>query len=160
MKPFLLPILFAVALLSACNPLMPEELTVEPSPTALQEQDPKVVDAPAYTSGALQEYSSTAYAEALRDGKTVILDFHANWCPVCRQNAPHIKKAFEGSQQQTVVGFIVNYDTETTLLEQFGVSMQSTLVKVRGSEPARAEKIDAIGPGPLTQEQVSSFIQS
>lgn len=132
-------------------PAPQEEPTQQPSPVQKQRS---------YRAGVIQTYSSTSYAEALADGKTVVIDFHASWCPICAANAPGIRAAFESTANQNVVGFIADYDIETALENQFGVSSQSTLVKVRGSDPKNAAKVGTLGPGPLTQEQVVAFIQS
>lgn len=156
MKFTLIPALLGVTVLSACNGQVSQKQPVEPAPVAEQQQVAKA----SYKAGAIQKYTSAAYAQALADGKTVVIDFHADWCSTCAANAPGIKAAFESTGNTNVVGFIADYDTETTLLGQFKVSMQSTLVKVRGNDPQSAQKIDTLGPGPLTQEQVVAFIQS
>lgn len=127
------------------------QVAQEPEPTPTQRS---------YTAGVIQTYHPTAYAEALADGKTVVIDFHASWCPICAANAPGIRAAFESTANPNVVGFIADYDTETALENQFGVSSQSTLVKVRGSDPQNAKNVGILGPGPLAQQQVEAFIQS
>jgi len=129
-------------------------------PVPVQKQPEPEAKQRSYTAGAIQTYSATAYAEALADGKTVVLDFHASWCPICAANAPGIRAAFESTANPNVVGFIADYDKETALENQFGVSSQSTLVKVRGNDPQSATKVSTLGPGPLTQEQVATFIRS
>lgn len=181
---------FSLLFLSACNGFVSQQpqgtpdrnepapqVAQEPEPVPAMQQEPEQTPPPtqqaepvrqteptptqrSYRAGAIQAYSQTAYAEALADGKTVVLDFHADWCPVCAANAPGIRAAFESTSNANVVGFIANYDTETALENQFGVSSQSTLVKVRGSDPKSAKKVSTLGPGPLTQEQVAAFIQS
>jgi len=183
MKFFSLPVAAAALLVfSACNGYVSKQTqdvpsSDEPTPQVAQEPmqtPPPVIEQPvpaqkqpepvakqrSYTAGAIQTYSPTAYAEALADGKTVVLDFHASWCPTCVKNAPGIRAAFESTNNANVVGFIADYDKETALENQFGVSSQSTLVKVRGSDPQSATKVSTLGPGPLTQEQVATFIQS
>ncbi|PIQ75826.1 hypothetical protein COU78_00450 [Candidatus Peregrinibacteria bacterium CG10_big_fil_rev_8_21_14_0_10_49_24] len=181
-KFFSLPLaVSALVLLSACQgPLSRQtqdapprneptpQVTQEPTPTVVAEQEP--VQTPpsqkpaptqrSYKAGAIQQYSPAAYAEALADGKDVIIDFHASWCPICAANAPGIRAAFESTANPNVVGFIADYDIETALENQFGVSSQSTLVKVRGGEPKNAVKVGTIGPGPITQQQMEVFIQA
>lgn len=155
MKLSIIPVLLGVTLLSACNRQLSQKEPLQQPPAAQQQQAPQAT----YQAGAIQDYTPAAYAQALEDGKTVVLDFHASWCPTCAANAPGIRAAFESTNNIDVVGFIADYDKETALENQFGVSTQSTLVKVRGSDPKSARKIDVLGPGPLTQEQVAAFIQ-
>lgn len=155
MKHFFFPTVLGTVLLAACSGQVSQQQP-DPSPVVPRVQ----VAQESYRAGALQTYSSTAYAEALSDGKTVIIDFHADWCEICVKNFPYIRAAFEHTSNPNVVGFKANYDTETALENQFGVTMQSTLVKVRGNSPEIAEKVSTLGPGPLTQEQIEAFIQS
>lgn len=153
---FSIPVVLGTVFLTACSGPVSQQRPAEPTPVAPKAQ---VTQEP-YHAGALQTYSPTAYAGALADGKTVIIDFHADWCDICAKNFPHIRAAFENTSHPNVVGFKANYDTETALENQFGVTMQSTLVKVHGNSPETAEKVSTLGPGPLTQEQVEAFIQS
>lgn len=150
----------SIVFLSACQGAVsqktPDNIPPSNEPTAQQPSQ----NQSSYEAGAIQAYSPTVYAEALADGKTVIIDFHASWCPTCAANAPGIRAAFESTANPNVVGFIADYDIETALENQFGVSSQSTLVKVRGSDPSSAKKVSTLGPGPLTQQQVETFIQS
>lgn len=163
-KLFILPVASAgFLLLSACQGLLSQQ---PPTQTRPPTQQPAIVrqEEPAptqrsYKAGTIQTYSPVAYAEALADGKDVIIDFHANWCAICAANAPGIRAAFKSAKHANVVGFIADYDKETALENQFGVSTQSTLVKVRGGDPKSATKIGTLGPGPLTQQQVEAFIQ-
>lgn len=172
----------SLLVLSACNGYVSQQPQDtpdrnEPAPQVASEPEPTQTPPPAqqpepvgqaepaptqrsYRAGAIQQYSPVAYAEALADGKTVVIDFHASWCPICAANAPGIRAAFESTNNENVVGFIADYDKEVALENQFGVSSQSTLVKVRGSDPKNAAKVGTLGPGPLTQEQVATFIQS
>lgn len=146
---------FGAVLLTACNGQTSQRQSAEP-PVARQKQVTQAL----YRAGTLQEYTPAAYAQALADGKTAILDFHADWCEICVKNFPYINAAFESTSNPNVVGFKANYDIETALENQFGVTTQSTLVKVRGNDPQSAKKVGTLGPGPLTQEQVEAFIQS
>lgn len=152
---FVISVVLGTVFLTACSGQLSQQ-PVEPSPVAPKAQ---VAQEP-YHAGAIQQYSPVAYAAALADGKTVIIDFHASWCPICAANAPGIRAAFESTANPNAVGFIADYDKETALENQFGVSSQSTLVKVRGSDPQNAKNVGILGPGPLTQQQVEAFIRS
>ncbi|OGK28012.1 hypothetical protein A3C28_02785 [Candidatus Roizmanbacteria bacterium RIFCSPHIGHO2_02_FULL_39_9] len=80
------------------------------------------------------EFKKGEYDEALKSGKIIFLDFYANWCPICRGEAPEIQSGFDSLTSDKVIGFRVNYnDTETDddekkLAEDFGVTYQHTKV--------------------------------
>lgn len=56
-----------------------------------------------------------------------ILFFHAPWCPQCRQLEADIKA---GPLPADTTIFKVDYDTNQTLRQKYGVTIQTTLVKV------------------------------
>ncbi|QQR83998.1 thioredoxin family protein [Candidatus Peregrinibacteria bacterium] len=92
-------------------------------------------DVMSYVSGMTQPYQLAAYNQAVQDGKTVLLDFYANWCPICRANAPSLKSA---AGQTDAIVFTVDYDNEAALKKQLGVTSQSTYVLLKdGNEVAR-----------------------
>ncbi len=108
-----------------------------------------------YSAGAYQDFSQSAYEQALTDGKTVILDFHADWCPTCRANEPIIESVFQSNTNLNLIGFKVNYDTEIALKKIFNIASQSTIIKT--SKDAASLQL---GPGPVTVESFTAFIQS
>ncbi len=101
------------------------------------------------------DYDKAAYELALAEGKSVFLDFHATWCSTCLSNAPKIESAFERLEDDSVVGFRVNYDKEVALKREFGVNFQSTLVLIDGEGNS-----SKLGPGFVSENQVLSFLES
>lgn len=85
-------------------------------------------------------FNKTDYEKALTDNKIVFLDFFANWCPICRDEAPNLKEGFDALQTDKVVGFRVNYnDTETDedekkLAQEFGITYQHTKVILKNGK--------------------------
>jgi len=72
-------------------------------------------------------------------GKPVALVFHADWCPVCRAQAPVLKELAQTPELKPVTLYIANFDTEKTLKESLGVTHQSTIVVFKnGREIARS----------------------
>ena len=129
-----------------------------PSGTLSDQRSDSVVsnaaDDGSYTAGAYQDYSQAAYKQALADGKTVILDFHADWCSTCVQNKKIIDAAFESNTNTNLVGFQVNYDVERELKRAFNVTIQGMIIQLdAGGEIGR------LGPNPITAEQFAVFIK-
>ena len=82
-----------------------------------------------YETGAVQAFDKAKFDEAVANGEKVLLDFHADWCHVCRGNEPLIEKAVDGTD---VVSFKINYDSAQDLRAKYGVVSQSTLIVFDG----------------------------
>ncbi|MBI3485439.1 redoxin domain-containing protein [Candidatus Daviesbacteria bacterium] len=108
------------------------------------------------------EFTKNDYDKALASGKIVVLDFYANWCPICRAEAPEITSAFDSLQSEKVIGFRVNFnDSETdgdekALALQFKVPYQHTKIILKnGQEVDRI--VDSLTKDNLLQE-INKFI--
>ncbi len=79
-------------------------------------------------------FTQADYETALKTKRIIVLDFYANWCPVCKREEPNVFAAFERLNDSTIIGFRVNYkDSETdsneeALARQFGVAYQHTKI--------------------------------
>lgn len=78
----------------------------------------------ATSGGVYAEYSEAALASAEGDK---ILFFHASWCPQCRALEADIKK--QGVPEGTSI-FKVDYDNARDLRQKYGVTLQTTVVKI------------------------------
>lgn len=85
------------------------------------------------TAGAYVDYSADAVATT---PGTKILFFHAPWCPQCRSLEESIKAAMLPAG---VTIFKVDYDSNQALRQQYGVTLQTTLVKINDN----GEKIES-----------------
>jgi thioredoxin 1 len=90
-------------------------------------------------SAAINDYDADAVKKAQAAGKTVLLDFHADWCPVCRKQGPVIQGLLKEDRLKEIAAFKVNYDEEKALKKEMKVTRQSTLIVFKGAkEAARA----------------------
>ena len=78
-------------------------------------------------AGTYVEYSPEAIANA--DG-VALLFFHATWCPSCRQIESEITA---NGVPDGVTIIKVDYDTHQDLRQKYGVTIQTTFVKVDAS---------------------------
>jgi thioredoxin 1 len=92
-----------------------------------------------------REFNQEDYESALKTGKIIFLDFYANWCPICRAEAPHIHSGFDELTSDKVVGFRVNYKDDQTnkdedaLAKEFKILYQHTKVILKdGKEVLRS----------------------
>ena len=107
------------------------EPTPEPAPAAsTPTQETKQQTAPApqvkqqTAPGKYADYSASSFAST---GGTRIIFFHASWCPQCRQLDASIKA---GKVPDNVTIFKTDYDSNQTLRQKYGVTIQTTVVLV------------------------------
>ena len=78
-----------------------------------------------------QPYSAATLERMLAAGQPVVVDFHADWCPTCRAQAPIVKDLLATPELKNVTVLIADYDTELALRKSLKVANQSTLVVFR-----------------------------
>ena len=76
--------------------------------------------------------SKSNFEEIKNGGKTVLLDFYADWCGPCRMVSPIVDEIAEQNPQY-IVGKI-NVDEEPELAQQFGISLIPTLFVIKNGE--------------------------
>lgn len=93
--------------------------------------EPKVI---AGTVTKYYELDIAAMDKSMEEGKIVVLQFFANWCPKCKAQERELAAAYNELQRDDVVGFRVHYkDDQTTkehedLARKYGVASQGTTV--------------------------------
>lgn len=89
--------------------------------------------------GAELPFNQVAFDQAVKTGKPVVVDFAADWCPVCRAQKPVISAILQAPEMAGVTLFVANFDTESGLKKALRVNGQSTLVVFKaGKEVARS----------------------
>jgi thiol-disulfide isomerase/thioredoxin len=91
-------------------------------------------------AGETQPFNQELFAKAKMDGKTVLVDFHATWCPVCKKQAEAIPQVLKEEQFKEVVALTADYDMEKELKKQLKVGGQSTLVVFKGEKEVAREQ--------------------
>ena len=72
--------------------------------------------------------------EEIIGGKTVLIDFYADWCGPCRMMAPFVEE-IANERTDIVVGKI-NVDDEPELAQAFGIVSIPTLVVMKDGKVA------------------------
>jgi thioredoxin 1 len=84
-------------------------------------------------------YDAATLDRMLAAGQPVVVDFHADWCPTCRAQAPIVKDLLSTPELKNLTVLIADYDTEHALRKSLNVANQSTFVVFRqGKEVARS----------------------
>ena len=84
------------------------------------------------------EFNKKDYEQALKNNKKILLNFYANWCPLCAKEQPEAFAAFNEMHNSDIIGFRINYkDSDTDndeegLAREFGITYQHTKVILVG----------------------------
>jgi thiol-disulfide isomerase/thioredoxin len=79
-------------------------------------------------------FSQAAFDKALADGKPVVVDFAASWCPTCKEQKPIVQGLLKDPKRQSLTVFVADFDKEEALKQRLKVTMQSTLVAFKGGK--------------------------
>lgn len=77
-------------------------------------------------------FSTSAFAAAQKDGKSILVDIFAPWCPVCRAQAPILEKLTAEPKFKDLVVFKVDFDNQPGEVRALQANQQSTLITYKG----------------------------
>lgn len=80
-------------------------------------------------TGSYQDYSPEQVKADQQAGRKVVLFFHAPWCPFCKTADANFKANIEKIPQGVSV-VKTDYDSNTELRKQYGVTYQHTFVQI------------------------------
>ncbi len=145
-----------LALLVACAPQMMEK-PMEKAPvmekTPVIEKQPPMIDEkpameekeermmePGLIGGGVSRYynwDKTMFDKSVAEGKTIYLEFSADWCPACQSQEPQLIAGFAELNDPNVIGFKIHYkDDQTTpehadLTKQYQIAYQHSKVVLK-----------------------------
>lgn len=84
-------------------------------------------------------FDRAGYDAARAQGRTVLVEVHADWCPTCRAQAPILDALLAEPTFAEVARVTVDFDQDKDIQRELGVRQQSTLIVFKGeTEKARA----------------------
>jgi thiol-disulfide isomerase/thioredoxin len=91
------------------------------------------------TAGEIRPFSQQGFDKLVAEGKPVVLDITAPWCPTCKEQKPIVEGLMKQPAYKDVTMLTIDFDTSKALLKKFKVTSQSTLVAFKGpKEVARS----------------------
>lgn len=140
MKYFVILLSLLVACAPAQQSMMEEEWT--PEEMAEMEKEHSTTMSGILSDGVSKYYdwNKELFDKAIAEGKTVYLEFSANWCPTCQSQEPHLIAGFAELNDPNVIGFKIHYkddqttDEHTSLAKQYGIAYQHTKVVLKNGK--------------------------
>ncbi|MFT3732877.1 MAG: thioredoxin family protein [Hyphomicrobium sp.] len=81
-------------------------------------------------------FDEKAFAEAQAQGKSILIDISAPWCPTCQAQKPIIEKLAAEPRYGDLTIFDVDFDSRKDVLRKFRAQSQSTLIVFKGANEA------------------------
>ncbi len=98
-----------------------------------------VVMAQSSLAASFTPYTAEAFEQAQSEGKTILVDVHATWCPTCKRQAPILEALIKDPAMEGVVAFRVDWDTDKDFVKTHRIPRQSTILVFQGEkETARS----------------------
>ena len=77
-------------------------------------------------------FDPAAFAQAQKDGKPILVDIFAAWCPVCRAQNPILTQLTREPKFDNMVVFRVDFDEQKADVRALKATSQSTLIVYTG----------------------------
>jgi thiol-disulfide isomerase/thioredoxin len=77
-------------------------------------------------------FDAAAFAEAQKDGKSILVDIFAAWCPVCRAQNPILVQMTRQPKFDQLVVFKIDFDSQKDDVRALKAQSQSTLIVFKG----------------------------
>jgi thiol-disulfide isomerase/thioredoxin len=78
-------------------------------------------------------FDAAAFAQAQKDGKPILVDIFAVWCPVCRAQNPILTQLTREPKFDDMIVFKVDYDEQKADVRALKATSQSTLIVYNGA---------------------------
>jgi len=85
-------------------------------------------------AGEIKPYTQAEFDKLTHEGKPVVVDVSATWCPTCKAQKSIVESLIQQPAYKDVTVLAVDFDSEKPTLRKFKVSMQSTLVAFKGTK--------------------------
>lgn len=113
-----------------------------PSRIALALCAPIVMVAPA-AAADFQAYNAAAFAKAQAEGRPILIDVAASWCPVCAAQHRVLQKLTANGAHPDLIVMRIDFDTQKPIWKKFGAQKQSTLIAYNGRKETGRMAYDA-----------------
>jgi thioredoxin 1 len=79
-------------------------------------------------------FTAQAFQAAQDQGRSILIEIHASWCPTCQAQKRILSKLFAAPQFQNLTVLRVDFDSQKAEVRRFKATVQSTLITFKGSD--------------------------
>lgn len=98
-------------------------------------------------------FDENAFETAQANERPILIAVTSPWCPICKAQKPILARLGEDPKYRDLAIFLIDFDTQRTLVRRFEARMQSTLIAFKG----RTEIGRSIGE--TQPEWIESFLE-
>jgi thioredoxin 1 len=91
-------------------------------------------------------FTRAEFSAAQKDGKPILVDVFAPWCPTCRAQKPILEQLTAKPEFKDFVVLVVDFDHQTDDVRALKAQQQSTLIVYKGAEEI-ARTVGETNPG-------------
>ncbi|MDH7798606.1 MULTISPECIES: thioredoxin family protein [unclassified Beijerinckia] len=81
-----------------------------------------------------QPYTEEAFLAAQKAGRSIVIEVHAPWCPICAKQKVVMKELEKKPEYDKLLIFMVDFDSQKDVLKKFRVTHQSTYISFTGTD--------------------------
>jgi thioredoxin 1 len=86
------------------------------------------------SAAEVRDFSRATFDAAQEQGRPILVEVKAWWCPVCASQASTIRNSISGPEYAKLIVFQINYDKQKADWQAFNVQKQGTLIAYRGAK--------------------------
>ncbi len=84
-------------------------------------------------------FTQEGFNQLQKEGKSILVEVHAPWCPTCRAQAPVVNMLLAKKEFKKIVALRLDFDSQKEELKKLKVNRQSTLIVFKdGKEVGRS----------------------
>ena len=94
------------------------------------------------TAADTKPFDQATFAALQAANQPVLITVYADWCPICRQQAPIVGELMANPEFKDFTVLRVNFDTQKDVRRTLGVAQQSTFIVYRGKQEVARSTAD------------------
>ena len=99
-------------------------------------------------------FTQADFALAQKDGKSILVDIFAPWCPICRAQNPILTQLTREPEFKDLVVFKIDFDDQKADVRAMNAIQQSTLIAFKG------EKETGRSVGVTDPDKIAALVKS